>query len=187
MSQSRTSNSALAERMSAVESSIGSIQRDVHAITASLDALRTAVHASTRTHWGPIIGAGSFVVALVTAIVSLGARGPLDNLQRLDVAVEGMRKTRFTDAQGESLEDRFEQRLLRLEERMRREIELTERPIKERLARVKAEALELRTRFIEHVKDGHPNRIEQRLEMVEAEQRRRSARVYRHPATATKE
>jgi len=129
------------------------------------------INANKKTPWSAIIGACSFAVALLGGLITLGANGPLRELDRHDEVIESMRQNCFTksDAMAMDLAMQREMRDLdqissnridNLDTMLQREMRLLTFPIDERLK-------SFERRLDDHQKDGHPHGVEEIVRGIE--------------------
>jgi hypothetical protein len=115
-----TKNTTHEARLTAVETNIDTLSREMGDVKDNLAALNTLMHRGfneikkdlsdrNKTAWNPIIAAIGVAVTIFSAIVVIGSQGPLNNIATLQSNQEAMRANRFTDKDGEALEAHFKQ------------------------------------------------------------------------------
>lgn len=76
LAQVEANVSGLSERVEGIQHALSRVENAVGAIGARLET-------SARPNWGWIIGGLGFVLTFLTSVMVLGARGPLESLDRL--------------------------------------------------------------------------------------------------------
>lgn len=141
-SQQRTTHS---DRISALEEGYKSLGREIGGLRQDFlgfaDEVRRQMQHGARTQWAPLIGAIALAVTIVTGLITLGAAGPLQDIERHELRLERLadnaamvQGNRFTDQDGQ----RLRQELTQAMERVRASLE-------------------------EHASDGHPHRVDAKV------------------------
>lgn len=184
MAESRSSANT-SDRIASLEAGYKALGREISGIRDDFSTfaseMRRELHGISNDRkppWTAIIGACTFVVVLLGSLVTLGASGPIRELDRHEETLSAMSANRFTQQDAirfdEALQremrdlDRVsEARINALDRVLQREIALVMDPVKARLNL-------LESRVTAHQGDGHPESvvealkgIEKRLQMIE--------------------
>ena len=188
---------ALEEGYRGLGREIGGMREDFQTFARDMRAETTAMRNDAalraRTQWGPIISALSVAVAILGGLITLGAQGPLRDLNRHDEALAKLRTNRFTSDDGTELRSQLNADNKQLRDEMRLvvaplivRLEYIEKMAEKGERVLAADLSEIRKHLQKHVEtDGHPvitealRGLEKRLDNVEGEQRLRASKVYK--------
>lgn len=175
-------------RLAALEKTQETMAADIHGIRAELRDWMTETRrenqrrdaellAQQRTPWAAISGVAGVMVAAIVGIVSLGANGPLRDLARLDEQIDRhsdrfdeIRSNRFMATDGREMETRLTGALDRMREqqvKLRADF-LPRSEINATIAEVRAGIARVDDLLRDHMKDGHPARVEALVSGIEA-------------------
>lgn len=82
----------LGGRLAAVEVEVSGIKDAIRGIGHDVRALSSELKEGRATKWPPLLAAVSLVVAIMGGLITLGARGPLSDLDRLNHEVDGLQE-----------------------------------------------------------------------------------------------
>lgn len=78
MAERTQASQSTAARLGRLEAEVEGIKGDISAVRIAVEKLSSNWQASTRPQWGILISLGSFIVLVLSSLIILGARGPLE-------------------------------------------------------------------------------------------------------------
>lgn len=120
-SRSSTQNAALGARLSALEVQVGGLHDGLERLATSVESLAHDVRKGRLPQYGTIFAGLGVLVAILSGLIVLGARGPLETLADLKVRQDRRIENGYADAKAagarEARIESIEATVLRLVER----------------------------------------------------------------------
>lgn len=137
------------ERIGRIEATVESLAKNVEDVAQSVRLLAGEINKVGKPQWSPMISAGALVVAIIGGLIALGSKGPLENLSDLKTEAIMTRQKNFDHeyAYGSLNEWRLntDERIERLERRLKEEMRLLDATQDQRLTYTEAELLRIRS------------------------------------------
>ena len=91
-------NSDPDERIARLESDVTSIGREVEGLRGDFQSFAREIRAGSKTNWGWIVAAVGAIVSILTGLIILGARGPLETIGDLKIHDERLQEREVKSA-----------------------------------------------------------------------------------------